>query len=327
MVKRRKALLAGLASVACGELGRTTGGRRSGGSGPNTNQTLQRVAIELAPTVKLGTSIQGKLRAFTADGGATEVSADATWASSAETVATVSPTGLVMLLGIGAPTITASYRGLGATVELNVLDPSDAVNTLLVAPHNASVAVGASQMFTATAVFKSGVQRDVSASAVWVVATTSLFRVDGPSLLTARAEGQTSVAASYDDAMGQTNVTSVDQGGSGAMANFDPADLTARPANARCPYYHRCRSLYYFVNGWLDAPAGTTSLSRRHRSMEVCRARETLELADFYAAMKSSAENNRVRFQPSVFDACLASLMDSNSSCTAAVPMSSVTGH
>jgi hypothetical protein len=59
------------------------------------------------------------------DGTTKEVSSDATWISSDESVLTVSATGLTTVKEFGRVAVTARYQGISATVPLELLDCGD----------------------------------------------------------------------------------------------------------------------------------------------------------------------------------------------------------
>ena len=295
--------------LACTETTRTSDGRRSGGTNSNMNTSYSRVMMELSPTMRVGANAQAKLQAFTADGAMAEVSTDATWSSSSENVASVSVSGLVTALAQGETTLTASYQSLSATVNLIVLAADDQLITLLISPDSQSIAVGASEMFTANAVYNSGTQRDVTMSGVWTAGDSSVLRVDSPGLVTALAEGQTTLTASYDGVQGQTTVR-ITQGGSGMMSGFDPEDLTTRYANAFCDFAFRCRSTMFFALGWFEPPPGfdrdaNLSVGQGDRDIEKCKADNRRTTVDFFYLMKESIDNNRVRFDAAAFESCL----------------------
>jgi len=269
----------------------------------------ERVVLELAPTIKLGTNTQASLKAFTADGTVADVSADASWSSTAENIATVGAGGLITAIALGETAITATYQSLTASLNLSVLSADDQVIALLISPDSPNIAVGSTQIFTANAVYNSGTQRDVTASAVWTSANPNLLRVDQPGRVTALAEGQASLAVSYDGAQGQTSVTAVAQGGSGTMSNLDVADVVSRLSQARCLYDYRCRSTRFFIFNWLDLSDWERrgSYSSRDRDLEICKTWSSANMSSFFSVMDGAIQDNRVRFDPAVLESCIES--------------------
>ena len=305
---------------ACSDATRTSNGRRSGGTNSNMNTSYSRVTMELSPTMSVGANVQAKLQAFTADGTMTEVTANANWTSSSETVATVSSTGLVTALAQGETTLAASFQSFNASVNVTVLSADDQLITLLISPDNQEITVGQTQMFTAKAIYNSGTQRDVSASATWTVGDASVLQVNSSGLVTALTEGQSSLLANYNGTQGQTNVTTT-KGGSGMMSGLDPEDLTSRYANAFCDFAFRCRSTMFFALGWFQPPQGfgsdaNVSVEQSDRDIEKCKADNRRSTVDFFYLMKDSVANNRVRFDASVFDSCLSLLSSQAISCS-----------
>lgn len=74
------------------------------------------------------------------DGTTDTVTADATWSTSDEEVATVSAAGLVTAVGAGECTVTASYEGLTGTSTITVPEPEP--EALAVSPASATVELG-----------------------------------------------------------------------------------------------------------------------------------------------------------------------------------------
>lgn len=74
-----------------------------------------------------------------ADGSTADVTADAEWSSSDDTVATVSETGLVTAVAEGSATITATFMGLSDTSDITVTNPPE---QLAVTPASATIEVG-----------------------------------------------------------------------------------------------------------------------------------------------------------------------------------------
>lgn len=71
-----------------------------------------------------------------ASGGSQNVTADASYESSAPGVATVSASGLITAVSEGSATVTATYRGQSGTCAVTVTDP---IEGLSVAPASAAL--------------------------------------------------------------------------------------------------------------------------------------------------------------------------------------------
>ena len=112
-------------------------------------------------------------------------------------------------LAIGTATITATYAGHSGTAIVTVTDPP--VSYIQVTPTNQNLPVGASQAFTATAVFADFTTRNVTASASWTSSNTSVAVVAGSGANAGRAsalaEGSATITATYNGLAGTTLLT------------------------------------------------------------------------------------------------------------------------
>jgi hypothetical protein len=124
-------------------------------TGPDADSlSVDRVEIDPASvTLHLPTSRTTQLSAVARTASGTPVpNRDATWASNAETVATVNSLGIVTAIGIGTALITASVDGATGTSTITVA-PSP-VASVLVSVDNSLLVVGGTA--TATAVLRDG---------------------------------------------------------------------------------------------------------------------------------------------------------------------------
>jgi uncharacterized protein YjdB len=157
------------------------------------------------------------------DGTTSVVTPLADWASSDVSVATVSSGngggpggggpggggGTATALGVGTTKITASYSGFSGTATLTVTDPP--ISYVQVTPTNTNLPVGATQQFTATAVFTDFTTRNVTAQATWASTSASVAVVTSSGANAGRAsalaEGTTTISATYNGVSGATILT------------------------------------------------------------------------------------------------------------------------
>jgi hypothetical protein len=76
-----------------------------------------------------------------------------------------------------------------------------------VSPANASIAIGASQQFTATGHFSDGSAQDITASAAWSSQNLGVANISAGGLATAKAAGSTNITASSGAVSGSTSLT------------------------------------------------------------------------------------------------------------------------
>src|SRR5262249_38889139 len=125
------------------------------------------VSLGITPplaTVPLGLSAQLVATASYSDGTTADVSAQATWSVSPESVASVKG-GLVTALAAGTAKVSATYDGQGAAAQIPV--PAAAITSVAVTPPNATTGTSGSVKFSAIATFGDGSKQDITASAAW----------------------------------------------------------------------------------------------------------------------------------------------------------------
>ena len=117
-----------------------------------------------------------------------------TWASSATNVATVNSSGLATGVSAGTSQITASASGVTSSPDaLTVTTPP--VATITVSPSAPSIAVGATQQFTATAKDSNGNTLSGVIFA-WASSATGVATINSSGLATAVSAGTTEITAS-----------------------------------------------------------------------------------------------------------------------------------
>jgi probable HAF family extracellular repeat protein len=80
------------------------------------------------------------------------------------------------------------------------------LTTIAVAPATPTVAVGATQQFTATGTYSDGSSADITSSVTWSTAKSKVATIDSSGLLTAVARGATNVTASFRSSSASTTV-------------------------------------------------------------------------------------------------------------------------
>jgi hypothetical protein len=193
-----------------------------GGGGGDHGPSLDR--IELTPvdaSAPLGTTQQYVATAVYSDDSTADVTATATWISSATNVATVSDAvatkGLAQTLALGSATITAALDGVSGTTTLTVT--AAAPVSLAVTPATVTIAKGTQQQFVATATFTDNSTRDVSSDATWTSGTPAIATVSDAAPTKGLATGVS---------VGSAQITAIYEGKSGAAAlTVSAATVTA----------------------------------------------------------------------------------------------------
>ncbi len=126
------------------------------------------VSIQVSPdgaSIAVGQSQQFTATATYSDGSTADVTGTAIWTSSSPLAAIVAPGGLVTGVSPGTVDITATMGTVQGSVTLTVTAPT--LVSIQVSPDSASIAVGQSQQFTATATYSDGSTADITNTAIW----------------------------------------------------------------------------------------------------------------------------------------------------------------
>lgn len=180
-------------------------------AGCGSSTTVDSIAVSPA-SVSVAAGATAQLTALGSVGhgshpaSSTNVTATATWASSATTVATVSSTGVVTGVGAGTATITASMSGFGGLITSNSVavtvtgggsgGTSSTLASLSIIPSAQSVSSpNQTSQFIAIATTSSGATEDVTAQAVWSSSSTQIAKISSTGLATGLSQGTTTITA------------------------------------------------------------------------------------------------------------------------------------
>jgi uncharacterized protein YjdB len=163
--------------------------------------------LKVAPIGRIDKGGTGQLTAkyIDANGVTQDVTASAMWASANQAVATVR-NGTVSGLSSGTTTIRATYGGLSASVDVVVV----ALTAISISPSEFTINQ-ASYQFTAVGTYSDGSTKDVTTSATWRSADSSIATVynTAPNIGDVRgvSNGKTTISATVGDITGSTGVT------------------------------------------------------------------------------------------------------------------------
>ncbi len=185
--------------------------------------------VSIVPVAKIANNTSTQIRAvatFT-DGSSLEVTSTPgiAWSSSNAAVATVTAnSGLVSATGPGSASISAKLGSASGKTTLTVSDAT--IQSLAVAPNQATIAPGTAQKMIALATFADSAghfQQDISGAAQWTSDNTGVVTVsfsDGlQELATGAATGAANISASFADAHGNV-------GNASAVLNASAATLS-----------------------------------------------------------------------------------------------------
>jgi hypothetical protein len=166
------------------------------------------VAIAVTPT---NPSIsKGLTEQFTATGTFTDgtmqiLTSGVTWASSNNTAATITTTGLASALAAGSSTIKATDGSVFGTTTLTVT--AAALVSIAVTPANPSVAKGLTEQFTATGTFSDNTTANLTSSVTWTSSNTTAATISTAGLASTLATGSSTITATDGSVFGTTTLT------------------------------------------------------------------------------------------------------------------------
>jgi uncharacterized protein YjdB len=164
-------------------------------------------SISVSPnpvSIRRGDTRQLMVTSLLSDGTSKNVTSDASYSSSNTSIAVVSSTGLITGNAVGATTVTAVYQGKSYTVAVFVGAPD--VMSISVSPNPVNIRRGDTSQLTTTASLSDGTNQNVTSTASYSSANTSIATVSSGGLVTGKAVGTTTVTATYSGKSKQVTV-------------------------------------------------------------------------------------------------------------------------
>ena len=127
------------------------------------------------------------------------------WQSSDTTVATVSSGGMLHSLKAGTVTVTATMNSVSGTAGVTV--SSAVLTTINVGAPNPSLASGATEQLTATAVYSDNTSQSVTSQVTWQSSDATVASVAVSGVLTALKTGNVTVTATWNSVSGTAGVS------------------------------------------------------------------------------------------------------------------------
>jgi len=147
--------------------------------------------------IPLGSTAQIAVYLTMTDSHSSRVTSDVTWQSSNTAVATFAVQGddsvVVTGVGQGETTISASYQTYSKSVLIKV-DPPE-ISSIAVTPDGASIAVGATKQYKATATMTDKTTQDVTSASSWSSSDTTIATISAGGLVTGVKAGTTTISA------------------------------------------------------------------------------------------------------------------------------------
>jgi uncharacterized protein YjdB len=167
---------------------------------------LQSITVTPANgSVAAGLTLQFKATGTYSDNTAADLTTSVIWASSNTAAATISTAGLATGVASGASTISARYNTVTGSTGLTVTAP--VLQSIVVTPANASIAVSATRQFTATGHYSDSTTNDLTSVATWSSSNTAAATISTAGLAMGVAGGATTISARYNTVTGSTGLT------------------------------------------------------------------------------------------------------------------------
>jgi uncharacterized protein YjdB len=160
-------------------------------------------------TVDIGATVALVANGTYDDSSKKNITSSVTWTSSDATIATVSSTGTVTGVKVGAVTITATSGVKSGSVTLTVTTPI-APSSVAVTASSSTVSVGGKVQLTANEVYSDGSKKDVTKTATWTSGTATVATVDANGQVTGVKVGTVTITATSGGKSGTVNLTIVD---------------------------------------------------------------------------------------------------------------------
>jgi hypothetical protein len=195
------------------------------------NNPLKSISIDQVPTSPLavGQTVSLVATGVFADASKQDVTAQATWASSAATVATVGNTGTtkgqVTGVAAGSFTVTATVGTIVGTSAQMTVNATKKLVSIQITPSQPTIQVRRTQAFVATGTYDDNSHSDVTQQATWSSSAASILTV----VATGANAGQASAVAA-----GQATLTAT----VGAISGTDQVTVTGavlRTITVTCP--------------------------------------------------------------------------------------------
>ena len=166
--------------------------------GNDSKSTLKSIALTPDPsstTIPLGGTQQFTATGTFSDGKTQDITSQVTWASSDSTVITISTGGLATALKLGTASISASNGSVSSPPGAAATVGDPVISSIAVGPNPASVQVGSTVQFSATATLTDGSEQDISATASWNSSNTAVATIDTAGLATGVVQGTSNITA------------------------------------------------------------------------------------------------------------------------------------
>jgi uncharacterized protein YjdB len=203
-------------------------GASATGSSPLTISTATLASLSLTPSTAVlapGSAVGIAAYGTFTDGTVEWISPLCTWTSSSNSVAVVSPNGLVSGQSAGVVTITAQDGSIAATAS--VLVESSTLSSIQINPATKTIPAGYSAPFTAIGTFTNGDTQNLTAFVNWTSSSSSIATISNAvstaGMATGIQPGNSTISALFSGVVGHATLT---------VSNATLTSITVTPSTA-----------------------------------------------------------------------------------------------
>jgi uncharacterized protein YjdB len=157
------------------------------------------MSITLSPqsaTIPLGATQQFTATGVYTDGSTQDLTATATWSSSATVVAAINGSGVAAGLFQGTATIQVNSGSVSASTALSVASPG--LVSIAVTPTTATIALGGNQQYQAVGTYSDGSTQNVTSLVGWSSTATTVATVNGAGQASGVSQGTATLTATFE---------------------------------------------------------------------------------------------------------------------------------
>ncbi len=170
------------------------------------------VSIAVTPasaSIALGASQNLTATGTFSDGSTQDLTGLVAWSSASAAVAIVSnapgTAGLVSSSGDGTTVVSATLGSISGSASITV--GQTVLSSILIAPTNVTIALGATQQFTATGIFSDGSTQDLTTSVIWASDATAVASISPNGLASGIGVGGAVISATSGSVTSSTPIT------------------------------------------------------------------------------------------------------------------------
>jgi Bacterial Ig-like domain (group 2) len=173
-----------------------------------TSPTLVSIGVTPAnPSIAKGKTEQFTATGTFSDNSTQNLTGSVTWTSQTATVVTINAGGLATAVAAGTSKIQAASGAISGSTALTVTVTTPTLVSIAVTPANPTIAMTATEQFTATGTFSDNSTQNLTSMAIWTSQTTTVATITSGGLATAVAAGTSKIQAASGAINGSTTLT------------------------------------------------------------------------------------------------------------------------